>query len=254
VLILLSFFSLISSECMKSKSQSGEEDAVIKHLFEGTKGGTYVEIGGLDGYRYSNTLTLHTCHGWNGLLVEGSKNNYENLKLNVEKYRPDVKHIYGAVCTPPQSEVVFLDGPNGAVGGDTAHMSDTFKHTWHKKSSKKYSTPCKPMSDYLKGMDVINFFSLDVEGAEFEVVSTIDFHAVHIDVMIVELDQHNPSRNYKVRRAMFNANFVECLDVVSRSALFLNRNPTNADKYKCPGVISTNATTEEAKPMLLGLV
>ena len=39
-------------------------------------GGTYVEIGALDGHRFSNTRVLSKCHGWRGLLVEANLQNY----------------------------------------------------------------------------------------------------------------------------------------------------------------------------------
>ena len=47
---------------------------------------------------------------------------------------------------------------------------------------------CGPLTTYLRdlGISHVDFFSLDVEGAEFRVLSTLDLDAIRVDVMIVE--------------------------------------------------------------------
>ena len=45
----------------------------------------------------------------------------------------------------------------------------------------------------------IDFFSLDVEGAELEVLKTLDLSAVHISVLVVEQDGTNPEKDGAVR-------------------------------------------------------
>jgi len=72
----------------KSTSQSGEEEAMIQHFFRNKTDGQYVEMGALDGVRFSNTLKLHKCLNWNGLLIEGLGANFAELKNNVAKHRP----------------------------------------------------------------------------------------------------------------------------------------------------------------------
>jgi hypothetical protein len=49
---------------------------------------------------------------------------------------------------------------------------------------------CRPLSAMLDehGVTRINFFSLDVEGAELKVLETFDFEKVKIDVLMVETD------------------------------------------------------------------
>ena len=235
-----------SDGCIPSQSQSGEEDAVIKHFFHDMKGGTYVEIGGFDGYRFSNTLRLHTCFGWNGVLVEASRTNYLSLVKNVKRYRPTAAHHFGAVCTPPRSTISLLD--RSAVSGNIDTMSDTFRRAWHdssKRSMRVDGIPCKPMSSYLKGVNMVDFFSIDVEGAELDVILTINFHKAHVDIFMVELDHHNPERNYKVRQVLFNLNYIECVGVAPRSAIFLNMNATNTG-YKCPFESTIKPSPSEA--------
>ena len=47
---------------------------------------------------------------------------------------------------------------------------------------------CVPLIDLLAsiGVDHVDFLSLDVEGAELNILETIDFHRLRIDVLMVE--------------------------------------------------------------------
>ena len=47
---------------------------------------------------------------------------------------------------------------------------------------------CFPIDTYLQALNIkeINYFSLDVEGAEYEILKQIDFHRIKIDLMTIE--------------------------------------------------------------------
>ena len=49
---------------------------------------------------------------------------------------------------------------------------------------------CFPFYSYLAALDhpTVNFLSLDIEGAEFEVLKTIPWDKVDIEVMLIELE------------------------------------------------------------------
>lgn len=90
----------------------------MNELFISPRGNyVYVEIGALDGILYSNTLHLHTCLGWRGVLVEGNRANYERLVINVQETRPEAEVHWGAVCAKAQGFVNFTES-GGAVAGD----------------------------------------------------------------------------------------------------------------------------------------
>lgn len=64
------------------------------------------------------------------------------------------------------------------------------------------STPthCAPLAPYLLlfGIEHVNFWSLDVEGAELEVLRGFDFDRVTVDVIAVEADGGNPEKDAAV--------------------------------------------------------
>ena len=49
-----------------------EDVLMLPTLLAGTRGkpGTFVELGAFDGVKFSNTLMLEKCFGWQGLLIE----------------------------------------------------------------------------------------------------------------------------------------------------------------------------------------
>lgn len=227
---LAQFKSNISpTRCLSSQSQSNEENTLRDELgFEKTSAGVYVEIGALDGKRFSNTASLATCQKWQGVLVEANWNNYQSLKRNVVlQKRPMLTAYFGAVCNSTQESVTFLMNPNvPAVGGDVSLMAESFKSSWHpdKDHSEVAVVPCKPMDFYLRNVTHVNFFSLDVEGAELMVLETINFSRVHIEVFLIEFDETQPLKNAKIISLLTSLKYSECLKfTVERSKVFVHK-------------------------------
>lgn len=73
-------------------SQNGE-DGILREIFRriGTTNTFFVEFGVEDGLE-CNTALLSRAHGWQGLLIEGSAQNFARLERNYERY-PLVKRV-----------------------------------------------------------------------------------------------------------------------------------------------------------------
>jgi hypothetical protein len=91
-------------------------------------------------------------------------------------------------------------------------MPESFIKQWHPntEASKLPTVPCLPLSKVLHKLRFAHndFFSLDVEGAELRVLSTLDFSAISIGVMVVEADHHDAGKNAEVRRLLSNNGFM----------------------------------------------
>ncbi|KAJ1618635.1 hypothetical protein T492DRAFT_621010 [Pavlovales sp. CCMP2436] len=187
------------------------------------RNGSFVELGGLDGVTYSNTLMLDTCLQWRGALVEGSALNFRLLQRNVRKLRRHVTAHFGAVCAADKHFVSFVRG-RGPVGGDVATMSPGFKKTWYGNAAPvTVNVPCKPMSDYIGAAGHhVDFFSLDIEGAEMAALSTIDFEKHTIDVFMIEMDDDTDERTAQIRSLLAGVGYTECPGAVPRSGLFVH--------------------------------
>lgn len=167
----------------KGTSQAGEDLWAWQHYFYNTLGGTYLEMGGLNGITYSNTRWLHRAAAWRGLLIEGSPSQYRQLVRN----RPFDLRVNAAVCAKRQA-VHYVEG--GAVGGIVEFMSESFKASWHKglDLAKTQQITCLPLAEILGhfGIAHIDFFSLDVEGGELGVLQSLDLSRVTFNVLVVE--------------------------------------------------------------------
>lgn len=203
-------------------SQSGESKIIYDRFFSKPaplRNGVFFEAGGLDGKLYSNSWFFERCLGWTGLLVEGNPANYNQIKAN----RPSTIALHQAICREEKRVDFTISG--GAIAGSMSHMPGSFLRQWHgQMHPKTVSVYCGPLAHALclLGITEIDFFSLDVEGAELEAIESIDFSRVNIHVMIVEADEHNRTKNERVREHMFANGFVCEQGVVERSDLFVN--------------------------------
>lgn len=92
-------------------------------------------------------------------------------------------------------------------------MDTSFKTEWYDSAdtlpegAKKL--PCLPLGELLSMFSIerIDFFSLDVEGAELEVLKTLDFSKVHINVIAIEADGRNSEKDEAVRKLVLAHGF-----------------------------------------------
>lgn len=132
------------------------------------------------------------------MMIEGNPENFRMLRKN----RPFLITIGKAACLEGETEVKFTKDAK-AVAGVLDYMSKAFINQWHrrKETKKTVKVPCSTMQAMLDEHNVthVDFFSLDVEGAELIVVRTIDFSKTSIDVMMVEMSHFDTAKNQQVR-------------------------------------------------------
>eukprot|EP00982_Pelagococcus_subviridis_P005339 29600-Pelagococcus_subviridis.AAC.2 len=193
--------TLLSSSSRKkfSKSQDKEDQFLEDSFFKGVCEGTYVELGGLDGVKFSNTHMFHHGLRWRGVLIEPSPRNFARLTEN----RPRDELYNAAVCAQ-HSQVHFIEAlnsvSNGASSGVLEFMAPSFVEHWKDRLTATGSTltkiECMPLSDILLKSDAgrthVDMLSLDVEGAELEVLRTLDFDKHQFGVIFYEADEHDP--------------------------------------------------------------
>ena len=90
-----------------------------------------------------------------------------------------------------------------AVNGIWEFMSDSFRSTWHPEEKVDDMTvvDCVPSQQHYRKFrlwpgNTSDFLSLDVEGAEYEVIKTLDFRNVQFGIIFYEADSHNFKKNH----------------------------------------------------------
>ena len=151
-------------------------------LLRNMRNGTFLEIGGNDGWKTTNTYHLEQCLGWQGIMIEGHPQNFQRML----RARPGVLSLGIAACK--EHGVVAFTNRSGVASGINDLMSSHHKKRFHIVTKDSMLVPCGPLGDWLAALHAhsIDYFSLDVEGAEMLVLETLDWSALTVGVLLVE--------------------------------------------------------------------
>lgn len=184
-----------------SKSQLGQDKILDENIFKGKTNGFFVEVGALDGFGASNTFFFEKERNWSGILIE--PNPIEFIKmLNID--RPlSVKE--NCVISDSEMDINFLsiEGPCNVLSGimefyNPHHLERINRELdmyssypiGHELYSNKQVIQMKAVKlqtlfDKYNVKDV-DLISIDVEGAEMQVLKSIDFNKVNINCFLIE--------------------------------------------------------------------
>jgi FkbM family methyltransferase len=152
-------------------------------------------LGAGDGVLYSNTKFFEDTLGWRGVLIEPVPEQFGRLKKN----RPLAGSFKIAICRGnTDSTMVDMVG-TGPTAGMLRTMDPGFKQDWHAGDTNFYKVHGGPISTvlHLAGIERIDLFSIDVEGAEEEVVQTMDW-TIPVHIIVIELDGRNKARDDRI--------------------------------------------------------
>ena len=129
------------------------------------------------------------------------------------KNRPnELATVHAAVCDRPRT-VHYVE--DWATGGVWEFAAPSFRDFWWKGKSidDALPIPCLPLQDILdthlgKEKLYFDFFSLDVEGAELEVLQSLDYERVAFGVILCEADGTNELKNIALRTFLFEKGYI----------------------------------------------
>ena len=184
------------------KSQGGEDRIALK-WFNGLCGGTYLEMGAVDGVSFSNTFVFQKAFGWKGLLVELAPPNFEKLVVN----RPDDVTVNAAVCDKPRTLHYWYNPERKFTAGVWEFTQPDFRGRFWSGVRLEDTTPieCVPLDQIIKERfshgrsQFFDFWSLDVEGSEMMVIKSVDFTTTAFGIIVVEADGTNERKNLALR-------------------------------------------------------
>jgi FkbM family methyltransferase len=182
-------------------SQRREDRWLYEHFFHDgvfSGPGTFLELGALDGIRYSNSYIFEKALQWKGVLIEASTPNFAALEENRGQGSTALT-LHAAICE--HGDIMEIYG-SGATAGETVVHSQ-------KQQGRISRVPCIQINDVLRrfGISKLDLLSLDVEGMELVVLEQLDFQAVQTFVILVEMRPVDESSNPSTRKYLYEQGF-----------------------------------------------
>lgn len=164
------------------------------------KDGFYIEAGANDGITQSNTKYFEETLNWTGLLVEPSQAAYEKLILN----RPN--NFHRKAC------LVANDFTQTSIRGDFDGSLMSSIEGIRRSSASLSEVPCLRLGDILDELKVekVDFFSLDTEGYELEVLKGLNLAKHHPRFILVEVYKKQKKDVFKFLKA-HHYELLECI-------------------------------------------
>ena len=169
-------------------SQHGQSEYVDK-LLKGRRNGVFLEAGAADGEALSNSLFFELHRNWTGILMEANPIRVKHLiTRNRDAF---VVPACLSVTTTPQvvKFTMTATGKGGAISSNINRgIWKAFKYYAKSEAFGEVYVQCFPLMSVAAALNIqhIDYFSLDVEGAEVPVLKTIDWKKLTIDVITIE--------------------------------------------------------------------
>ena len=158
---------------------------VVQEIFKFKKNGYFLDLAATNGLMQNNTYVLEKYFNWNGIAIEANEKFFSKLKKNRNCI------CINTVVSEEETSVDFLEaGPTGGIVGDNYDNSFSkrkklLNNLRHKIKSKKTKTLEKILNEN-NAPEVIDYFSLDVEGAETEILRHFNFNKYTFLCLTVE--------------------------------------------------------------------
>lgn len=168
-----------------SFSKSGD-DIQLNKLINSTIPGVYVDIGCWHPIKASNTYYFY-LRGWKGLCIDPNP----ELKTLYKNYRQNDSFINCAVGEDLKNlKYYMLENQYSSM--NTLNFDFIKKHNLEGKIKKTLDVPIyslkKILDANIKEDDRLDFFDIDVEGFDLEVLKTNDWEKYRPKIVVIETD------------------------------------------------------------------
>jgi FkbM family methyltransferase len=162
------------------------QSMIVDELLYGRRNGFFIECGAANGELFSNSLFFEKSRNWTGVLVEAEPKAFDEM---MAKHRHSF--LLNACLSPTKKAMYIPFRVGGVLGALSGYMSDIHSERMDKAQGHRNETilvQCFPMYSILRaiGTTHVDFFSLDIEGAEVAVLRTLPLNQMTVDVFCVE--------------------------------------------------------------------
>ena len=180
------------------------QDIFVMHATGSKRGGRYLEIGGADGVTGSNTLALRDHLGWTGVLVEPDPDQFRELSHN----RP-ADRLVNAAISPTGGGGDAVLRQIGQLSCLEQYKPDDFHKAERESAKKAITVQTVDLTDLLKTMGETDYFSLDVEGAEYDILSSLHWDEITPPTILTVEHNHRDDVKTRLRTLLGKHGYLE---------------------------------------------
>ncbi len=158
--------------------------------------GFFIELGANDGVNQSNTLYFERHRNWKGILIEPIPHNY----LLCRKNRSAASHVFCCACTSFEYKEKFVEiiysnlmstplGLESDIDNQAEHAAIGKQFLNNTDDNFRFGALARPLNDLIvesNAPKIMDLLSLDVEGAEIEVLKGINHKVYRFKYMCIE--------------------------------------------------------------------
>lgn len=187
-------------------SQYGQDQFVADRL-GGMSAGVFIEVGAHDGVTYSNTCALERRLGWTGIAIEPSP-----LACTLLRRNRDCIVVNGCIgAAAGTARFLEIEGCAAMLSGVVDHYDPRHLARIDREIAaggglrREVEVPCFTLAGLAAehGMARIDYLSIDTEGSELEILRSIDFTRLDVNLISVENNYGDP----RIRSVLAKAGF-----------------------------------------------
>lgn len=196
-----------------------ERAIYIAKLFNNKKYGVFVEVGAYKYNRLSDTEWLERNLSWSGLLVQPDPRDYFNLRKHGREQSQSIHACLSPTCYP--KEVTYHQDERDGVKINSVHANSLNDDEWFNTRVK-----CFPLFSLLLAINTtsVDYLSLDTDGTELQVLDTLPFERVSIEIIDVHVPLEFEDSVDVLKKEMTDKNYTYLQNF--RSNYVFKLNPT----------------------------
>lgn len=171
------------------------QDQWVCEVFKYKRAGYFLDFGGFEGLLHDNTFYLEKFLGWRGILVEPNPVPYASacavrncITVNAALHRESRKSLQFTDSHGLSSFVEHIDSDSNA----------TLRREISQKIFNVDTINPTELLDRFNAPELIDYMSLDVEGAELDVLKAFDFDKYKVALLSIE-HNHNHEKANSIR-------------------------------------------------------
>lgn len=170
-------------QCFGSSKAQLWQDLFVLSELKFKKNGFFVEFGATNGVELSNTYLLEKDFNWTGILAEPAKCWHSELRRNRSVFIEDK-----CVWVDSTSTLTFNETSTPELSTISSFSSGDM-HQQSRHSGREYEVDTISLNDLLIKYNApynMDYLSIDTEGSEFSILSSLDFEKFSFKVITCE--------------------------------------------------------------------